>query len=223
MLTSITIDPAVHALRPDAVVLALVATGLPGGPSDDESRAALAEATLTLPAGPPEEHPNVAAWREAYRAFGAKPQRTRCSVEALMRRGGLPEVNRLVDLYNAVSVRHVLPVGGEDLARYRGAARLIRAEGTEPFEVLEAGEPAIDHPAPGEVVWRDDEGVTCRRWNWRQCVRTRITEHTTEALFLFERLAPMTLDALQEAGEDLTKRLRDLDRAVRVESRLVGA
>ncbi|MYS83616.1 B3/B4 domain-containing protein [Embleya scabrispora] len=223
MLTSITIDPAVHALRPDAVVLALVATGLPGGPSDDGSRAALAEATLSLPVTPPEEHPNVIAWREAYRAFGAKPQRTRCSVEALMRRGGLPEVNRLVDLYNVVSVRHVLPVGGEDLSRYRGAARLLRAEGTEPFEVLEAGVPAIDHPSPGEVVWCDDEGVTCRRWNWRQCVRTRITEDTTEALFLLERLAPMTLDALREAGEDLTKRLRDLSPAVRIESRLIGA
>jgi DNA/RNA-binding domain of Phe-tRNA-synthetase-like protein len=223
VLTSITIDPAVRALRPDAVVLALVATDLPGGPTNDLSREALAEATRSLPAGAPEDHPNVAAWRDAYRAFGAKPQRTRCSVEALMRRGGLPEVNLIVDLYNAVSVRHVLPVGGEDLSRYRGAARLIRAEGTEPFEILEGGQIAIDHPAPGEVVWCDDEGVTCRRWNWRQTVRTRITEETTEALFLLERLEPMTLDALHEAGEDLTKRLRELSPAVRVDSRLVGA
>ena len=39
-----------------------------------------------------EQLPHVAAWREAYRAFGAKPQRTRNSVEALMRRAeaGLP-------------------------------------------------------------------------------------------------------------------------------------
>jgi len=222
VIDAITIDPAVYALRPDAVVLALVARDLPGGPTNDVSREALAEAAASLPATPPEEHPHVAAWRDAYRSFGAKPQRTRCSVEALMRRGGLPEVNLVVDLYNAVSVLHVLPVGGEDLAHYRGAPRLIRADGAEPFEVVEGGEPAIDHPAPGEVVWRDDDGVTCRRWNWRQCVRTRITEETTDALFLFERLAPMTLEALHEAGEDLTRRLRELAPSVRVDSRLIG-
>ena len=50
-----------------------------------------------------------AAWREAYRAFGAKPQRTRNSLEALLRRaeGGLPRVNRLTDAYNAISVIHM--------------------------------------------------------------------------------------------------------------------
>ena len=36
--------------------------------------------------GPAEQVPHVAAWREAYRAFGAKPQRTRNSLEALLRR-----------------------------------------------------------------------------------------------------------------------------------------
>ena len=69
-----------------------------------------------------EDQPHVAAWREAYRAFGAKPQRTRNSLEALLRRvpSGLPRVNRLTDVYNAVSVLHAVPVGGEDLDRYVG-------------------------------------------------------------------------------------------------------
>ena len=79
----------------------------------------------------------MAAWRQAYRAFGAKPQRTRNSVEALLRRAetGLPRVNRLTDLYNAVSVLHQLPLGGEDLTRYAGAPQLVRATGTEPAGV----------------------------------------------------------------------------------------
>jgi DNA/RNA-binding domain of Phe-tRNA-synthetase-like protein len=41
-------------------------------------------------------------------------------------------VNRLTDLYNAVSVLHQIPLGGEDLAGYRGAPRLVRATGQEP-------------------------------------------------------------------------------------------
>ena len=45
------------------------------------------------------------------------------TAEALMRRAdaGLPHVNRLTDLYNAISVLHQIPVGGEDLTRYAGA------------------------------------------------------------------------------------------------------
>ena len=108
--------------------------------------------------------------------------------------GGLPRVNWLVDLYNAVSVRHVLPVGGEDLARFVGPIRLIRAAGDEPFDtVAKRRARSSSIPSPGEVVWADDLGVTCRRWNWRQGTRTRLTEASTDVLFLLERLAPMPL------------------------------
>ncbi|MBG6067005.1 hypothetical protein [Micromonospora ureilytica] len=43
--------------------------------------------------------------------FGAKPQRTRNRLEALLRRmaAGLPRVNRITDVYNAVSITHGIP------------------------------------------------------------------------------------------------------------------
>ncbi|MGW1927638.1 B3/B4 domain-containing protein, partial [Streptomyces massasporeus] len=120
----------------------------------------------------PDQDPHIAAWRAAYTAFGAKPSRTRNSAEALARRaladGGLPRINRLVDAYNAVSVAHLVPVGGEDLGRIRGAMRLVRATGGEPFVTVAGGAETVEHPEAGEIVWCDEEGVTCRRWNWRQ-------------------------------------------------------
>lgn len=48
----------------------------------------------------------------------------------------------------------------------------------------------VEHPEIGEVVWRDDAGVTCRRWNWRQGRRTALTEESTTALFIIDALAP---------------------------------
>jgi DNA/RNA-binding domain of Phe-tRNA-synthetase-like protein len=48
----------------------------------------------------------------------------------------------------------------------------VRATGAEPFDTTKDGQPANDPPLAGEVVWADDLGVTCRRWNWRQCTRT---------------------------------------------------
>ncbi|WP_433244632.1 B3/B4 domain-containing protein [Streptosporangium sp. CA-135522] len=218
MIEDIWVDPAVSTLRPDFAVLVMGVYGLRNGPTDDRSRAWLAEAAETAVSV---EDPKVEAWREAYRTFGVKPQRSRPSVDALVRRMPLPEINLVVDAYNAISVRHGLPIGGEDLAHYEGTARLVRAIGDEPFEIVEKGEPAVDHPEIGEVVWRDDRGVTCRRWNWRQCVRTRITEETTDALFLLERLAPMSLEELSAAGEELAGLLEVVTPGVRVESRLV--
>ena len=107
----------------------------------------------------------------------------------------------------------MLPVGGEDLARFVGPIRLVRAAGDEPFETVANGAALVEHPAPGEVVWADDLGVTCRRWNWRQGTRTRLVETSTDALFLLERLDPMPLAALDAAADALTAAiLRSLPR-----------
>jgi DNA/RNA-binding domain of Phe-tRNA-synthetase-like protein len=200
-LESATIDQSVLDLRPDYRAILIVADDLEPGPSDDTSAAMLrdaeARATALLDGRPPEQLEPVALWREAYRTFGAKPQRTRPSVEALLRRveGGLPRVDRLTDAYNAVSVTHLLPIGGEDLSGYEGPARLVRAAGDEPFDTTSNGESVVEHPEPGEVVWRDDAGVTCRRWNWRQCTRTRITAATRRAVFVLDGLGGCDLQA----------------------------
>ena len=171
-----------------------------------------------------EDLPQVAEWREAFRAFGAKPQRTRPSVEALLRRvePGLPRIDRITDAYNAVSVARLLPVGGEDLDRYAGPARLVRAAGDEDFDTTADGQLAVEHPEPGEVIWRDDRGVTCRRWNWRQCVRTRITFSTMRAVFVLDGLAALGTGGLRTAEAELTESLDRLSPGASFASRLLG-
>jgi DNA/RNA-binding domain of Phe-tRNA-synthetase-like protein len=229
-LAAATVDDAVFVLRPDYRVLLVTADGLRGGPSDEVSERVLATAEATardrLGGRRPEELPELAAWREAYRSFGAKPQRTRPSVEALLRRldpDGLPRVDRITDVYNAVSIAHLLPLGGEDRAAYAGPPRLVRADGTEPFDTTAGGEPVVEHPDPGEVVWRDDTGVTCRRWNWRQGVRTRITTGTTGALFVLDVLDPLTDDDAHAAADALTEGLLALGPDAVVHRRLLSA
>jgi DNA/RNA-binding domain of Phe-tRNA-synthetase-like protein len=228
-LAGASVEAAVFALRPDYRVLLLTADGIVPGPGDQDSDALLAAAEAAareaLGGGPAEQLPHVAAWREAYRAFGAKPQRTRNSLEALLRRApsGLPRVNRLTDLYNAVSMLHQIPVGGEDLTRYAGPPRLVRATGGEPFDTVADGLAVTGHPDPGEVAWCDDVGVTCRRWNWRQARRTQLREDTTAALFILDALDPVTGQALHAAADDLLARLARLGPDVRSARRLIAA
>jgi DNA/RNA-binding domain of Phe-tRNA-synthetase-like protein len=209
VLAAATVDRAVLELRPDYRALLIVVTGVRGGPSDDASDAALRRAEeaarCRLDGAPPESLHEIAAWREAFLGFGVKPRAARSSVEALVRRveAGLPRIDRLTDLYNAVSVEHLVPVGGENLDRYVGPPRLVRAAGDELFDTVADGQPVTVTADPGEVVWRDDLGVTCRRWNWRQCVRTRLDESTQNVLFILDALVPMTTHALEAAGSAL--------------------
>ena len=223
------VDADVFALRPDYRALLVAVVGLVASPGDQDSdallRAAEDAAREALHDQPVDQLPHVAAWREAYRAFGAKPQRTRNSLEALLRRAvsGLPRVNRLTDLYNAVSVLHQIPLGGEDLTRYTGPPRLIRATGTEPFDTVADGVAVTEHPDPGEVVWCDEAGVTCRRWNWRQARRTQLGDETTAALFILDALDPVTDEALHATADDLTTHLSRLGPGVRSARRLIDA
>lgn len=208
------VDPAVHGAHPDYVAVLVIASGLRPGPTSPASEAALREAEertrRLLDGREPHDLPEVLAWREAYRGFGVKPREARSSVEALVRRvtTGLPRVDRLTDAYNAVSVMHLMPIGGEDLSGYQGPARLVVAVGDEGFDTVADGQPVTHTAAAGEIIWRDDVGVTCRRWNWRQCVRTRLTETTTDAIFIVDGLGPDARARAESAAADLVERLR---------------
>ena len=228
-LDGAAVEASVFELRSDYRVALIAVDGIEQGPSDDavERLVAAAEsaAKAALRTQPVEELPHVAAWRDAYRGFGAKPQRTRNSLEALMRRAenGLPRVNRLADIYNAISVLHQVPIGGEDLDRYVGSPRLVRALGDEDFDTASAGETVIEHPGPGEVVWRDDDRVTCRRWNWRQGQRTQLTGSTTSAFFILDALSPLDDQALEAAADELAAHVARLGTNVTIARRTITA
>ena len=103
---------------------------------------------------------HLAAWDEVFKAFGAKPKRTPCSASALrkrvMRDGSLPPLDPVVDIYNAISIRYAIPVGGENLAAYSGAPRLTLADGSEPgaVHVVYSRKPAVDAAGGITGSWR---------------------------------------------------------------------
>ncbi len=128
--------------------------------------------------------PAVAAWRGAYRAFGIKKTSYRSSAERLIKRvlagDVLPEVNALVDAYNAASVAHGLCLGCDDLDKMSGDLAFRYARDGDTFVDMSAadGEDPNDPPKNGEVVYADERHVLCRRWNWRQDARTLVTSAT---------------------------------------------
>src|SRR5690349_2043872 len=148
MNVGVHVSPEVASAWPDYRAAVVIAEGVRNGASDEASERLLAEAERAARESGLEraaDDPRIAAWRAVFSQFGSKPSKYPCSAESLLARvlkgDELPRINALVDTYNAISLRYAIPVGGEDLDRLEGDLRLVRAE-------------------DGEVVWRDDAGVT---------------------------------------------------------------
>lgn len=167
-----------------------------------------AEATLPGKFGntPVIEHPYIATWREAYRKFGAKPKDYPSSVENLTRRvlngATIGHINNLVSLYNTISLRHILPVGGEDADQIAGNVLLTRAGHDEPAVFL-LGEKEARAPHAGEIIYKDDVGAICRRWNWKEADRTKLTQETRNAFLVIESLPPVPRTTVETAIREL--------------------
>lgn len=132
----------------------------------------------------------IQSWRKAFKSFGANEKKYFSSIEALLKRvtrgDEIPSINKLVDVYNYLSLKYKLPIGGEDLDQVCGDVVLEYAEGNEPFVKL--GSKKVEYVPSGEIVYKDDAGVTCRKWNYRECDRTKFTEKTKNACVLMEDL-----------------------------------
>lgn len=213
-ITGSTVHPAVFERWPDYRVVLIATDHVDTADLASIADTLLAEAhQMARSAEPGNVDAHTTLWHNAYRDFDIKPRVARPSVDALVRRAaserGMPSINVLVDLYNAVSILHGVPIGGEDLDRYVGPAQLIVAASDEAFHTTADGEPVVDHPDPGEPVWMDHDGVTCRRWNWRQTTRTAIHDGTTRVGFIVDSLDAPDHRGAERAAEQLAGLLAD--------------
>ena len=156
------------------------------------------------------EHPHIANWREAYRRFGVNPNKHSPSVEALVRQvvkgRQLKSINAVVDIFNYISLKYLVPSGADDLHKVVGDLRLRYARGDEIFVPLNGQQ--VEHPRPGEVIYADDEKVLCRCWNWRQGDHTKLTPEAKWVAVNVDCLPPVT----RERAEEITREVAELIR-----------
>lgn len=205
-----TISDSIFEDHPDLVLGLVVCHNIDNSTEIPDITALLrgAEAGLSSRIGsaPLVEHPHIVPWREAYRRFGAKPKNYPSSVENLTRRvlqgATFPYINSLVSLYNAISLKYILPAGGEDLDKIEGDVFLTKAGDAEPA-VLLLGEQEARPPHAGEIFYKDAVSAICRRWNWKEADRTKLSKGTRNAVLVIETLPPVPREALQTAIDEL--------------------
>lgn len=195
---------------PELIIGVIILHDLDNTQSHAEITALLRQAEAELPGRfgntPVIEHPYIATWREAYRKFGVKPKDYPSSIENLTRRvlngAVLGHINNLVSLYNTISLRHILPVGGEDLDKITGDVLLTKATSDEPAIFL-LGEKEARAPHAGEIFYKDATGAICRRWNWKEADRTKLTPETRNAFLVIESLPPVSRNSVETAIHEL--------------------
>jgi DNA/RNA-binding domain of Phe-tRNA-synthetase-like protein len=152
----------------------------------------------------------IKVWREAFQKFKTK-KGARSSIEALLKRvnngNHLGTINPLVDIYNCISLRYALPCGGEDIDTFASDIRLTKAVGNENFVTL--GTDKSEPPYEGEIIYKDNEGAICRCWNWREAVRTMLTENTKNAFLCIELIDEKRSEEFENALKDLEKAVQD--------------
>ena len=152
------------------------------------------------------QNPYFLSWRKAYSAFRTDPTKFKCSSEALVRRvlkgDSIRHINKLVDAYNYISLKCRTPVGGEDLAAIKETICLRFADGDEHFVAL--GGVDEEHVEKGEVIYATGKEVLCRKWNWRESDRTKLTENTKNAILVIDALPPLTKEDVKKSADDLS-------------------
>jgi DNA/RNA-binding domain of Phe-tRNA-synthetase-like protein len=147
---------------------------------DDRLEAILEDTRARFRYERPQDHPHIKAWREALTKLGISASKYYSSIEALLRRalkgGPFPRINPVVDLYNAVSLKYLVPMGGHAIPPLEGSISLCFAQGGEPFVPMDGGE--LEKVDKGEVVYKDEKEVLTRRWAWRQCDKDKVIGDT---------------------------------------------
>jgi DNA/RNA-binding domain of Phe-tRNA-synthetase-like protein len=146
------------------------------------------------------EDPVLRGFREIHSRVGVPNRDFQSASESLVRRlarkGDLPSINLLVDIYNLVSVETRLALGAHDARGVSWPVTLRRTKGDERFVPL--GATAPEPVRPGEYAYVDQEEIICRL-ECKQVEKTCVQESTRNVFFILQG-NPATPPAALEAG-----------------------
>ncbi len=207
-----SIQKELFQILPDLTIGMLVAMDIDNTHPSEEIEALLTKAIETMKRSfvvdKAQEHPRIKPWRTAFSKLSISGSKFSSSIESMAKRvlrgDPFPRINPLVDLYNSISLKYLVPMGGHDLNTIKGNIYLKFTEGWEPFTPMGGGE-TMTVPR-GELVYRDDREVLTRNWVWRQCEKDKATEETKNIFIPIDVLGEVG----RERADEIIRELSDL-------------
>lgn len=158
------------------------------------------------------EEEAILPYRAAFQALGINPNKYMCSIEALFTRiakgKGMPHINPIVDLGNAVSLKYTLPMGAHDIggATEDMTVRFAKPEdtfipfGAEQAETLDAD----------ELIYAVGSQVRTRRWTWRQSEHGKIADTSSDIFFPIDGFTDINKETVLLAREELVSLIKEI-------------
>lgn len=153
----------------------------------------------------------IQPYREAFRKLNINPNKYMCSIEALITRiskgNDIPNINSIVDLGNALSLKYELPIGVHDMDNFiDGDIQIRESDGNDNF--VPFGSDEIEHPDAGEIIYASGNEVKTRRWTWRQGEKSKVREESKDFFIPIDGFTS-NKDKILELQEELVKYLKD--------------
>ena len=154
-----------------------------------------------------ESEKSILEYFETFKQFGANPKKVKPTHYAMAKRvlegHNLPDINPVVNIYNAFSLKYLTPFGGEDINKIFGDFKLHFANNNEHWIGIMSDKP--EEVKEGDLIWSDDYDVSTRSLNWRQCERTKITKDSTHGYFIMDGFADVNKENILKAAEDFSQ------------------
>jgi DNA/RNA-binding domain of Phe-tRNA-synthetase-like protein len=131
--------------------------------------------------------PQVKRWTDIFQAMSAKKGRVSSIIflsNYVLDKKSLFNISPFVDLYNSISLKYGMPMGGYNVDNFTGDIKLRLAHKGEEFYGI--GSKQVEKTSANEVVYSDEQGVFCRCWNDKDSDRTKITSDIKDLLFIFD-------------------------------------
>ncbi len=154
----------------------------------------------------------VVPYREAFKEMGYNPNKFMPSIEALASRvlkgKGAPSILPVVDLYNSISLKYILPIGGHDMDSAEGDIEVRLSREGDKFTPFGGSE--TEEMPKGEVVYSVGSEIKTRRWIWRQGELGKLTGESRNIFFPIDGFEGINDQKVREAAEELASRLKGL-------------
>lgn len=154
---------------------------------------------------------HISCYRDAFVKLGINPNKYMCSIEALVSRvvkgHDLPNINPIVDLGNALSLKYKIPLGAHDINKFTDNICLRFANGTDEFIPFGSEEKEIVDK--DEIIYVTGNEVKTRKWTHRQGEKGKITEDTNYVFFPIDGFTDVNKEEVLELRDELADILKN--------------
>ena len=147
----------------------------------------------------------ISYYRDAFKKLDINPNKFMSSIEAMLTRvskgKGLPSINPVVDIGNAISLKYIVPLGAHDIETLNGDINVRLSKSGDIFIPLGCEE--TETLDDGELIYSVENKVRTRRWIWRQSEQGKITSESKDIFFPIDGFSYKNHNSVIEARDEL--------------------